>query len=1781
LKIETKATDSPSHSPHERERIINNKLLEIAGMGNISATSYMLRQMSSQDTNFIFRNASKNKNEKKIYIPIYLNKFRLIACTDTGSDVTLMQNSLFKTIFPYRALSEASKNITILSFSGTKIEIVGMFETEIRFDLRKDGIFVNILVIPDNPTVPTFLFGNDSLRAGLVTFAYNGTVENPIPEIAFFHPSYHKSTVYYVSPEDAESCYCDYDIAPFETKDAEFLLHPAATVIRKDTVLLTSVVWGSVNIVPSLSTLEYNPGLECYSATGCIVNLCNEHLKGQLVGRFEIANKYKTVPIKEDNKSVLRQTLQEHPFSREVLYCHSNVKNDLSILTVHNISMSDNIPDIADGNLANFTPENTIMKGEPTYTGEAEIKPEIIEPQGLDLPTTIYDNAADAINLSAYSEDIRPFIKDIFINKYPEVVALHAIDAGDLSLTLGLTQLRLRPGEVLPRCKRIFHMSPPDTRHLEDICELLIKFGYLIRAPMAPNDRHLYGMASYLVPRSKPATLGRLIVDYSPVNTLLQSPPSVIPEINATLQFLQGKALYTSLDLKYAYLSLKIDKESQALTTFLTPTGAFQWTCIPTGASNSPAYFTEASNKMLHYSPVKDSQGNYIYEAEGVVKLKKNVLPWVTSYFDDILATSPLMPTYQATLKRHFEILEEVVKRLAFHGSKISIMKSDFAKAKILFLGWYVCNNYVIADPRRIEKIKDFKFPESKKAMRSFLGLINSLRRVIYLNIIKEVALLTPLTSSTQPYITTDEHKAAFLKLKQMLVSEPLFNHLIDEKAPKYLWVDASTSSGVLGAVLAQKRQGVPDEKIVPSSLDLDDKIHRLIFDKELKYEPTQLYLKLPIELPKPQSARTVPPKICTLDKYLGFTEETINDTFCLSTASILAIYNCKPVKSTFELRDLAVKELKKGILALKMRDFLFDNNFGRYKQFLDEFKQGKHDVDKNFYLVEALAIGLYRPIFIISSLREHSDNPILKFNHNSNRPPLIYGLYEVENRRIFKPFYLNRNITFNLDALKGKIEIVAYLSKTVPEGFKSRGILDLEVFSILTALYSLSRYISGVPVTLLTDNKCLYYLFSEKVGNSSVKIKRWCLKLLSDHSNVTLHFVKTSENLSDFLTREGMPIGDLEKLDMKTIEVSDFYDKLPKSTFTLAEWAQFCADNPNYLTVNTEPVKQLVFSIHQGLANIKDVVTPIEILRERLSRSEIIRFQKQEFANIYTACLAGENFEYIDENSPEQTAYKLVSDLLMIDKDFYKILFPTKLIGLLLSYTHLLGHKGLLRMLSDLESYHFENKNTVVKRFVRCCYACFLSHKSSRKQKLGVYPTPAYPLEEVCVDLIESLNTVNGYSHILVTMCALTDYVILTPLKTKTSSEVNRAFLYSVLQQFNVKRVHQDNAMCFRSQPWLNAMSALGITIINTSAIHPAGRGQIEREVGLVKLMMKKMLATSTNENFNWEMLPFLCAKIMNNSISTKTNCKPCEMVFGKENTTPIFLDKEKLAPPHHLVKTNKQHIELLSEDISKMVNEATERLTQLRLISNERVNKTRISKDFATNDIVFALDRFQIQGNTRPLKLKFYPSPYVVLRPLWTTTLVRRLSDGFCTLYNNDSLKKYSGADPLFATLPTEIKRVLLHTFQDFLSSDFTTIAKFDDFSLPEGIQLYNPEEANDPILLEVDGETNMSPNIENIVENLPDTVQEDDKNLPLQNFENDDEIENDPLFNENVPLNENIQNLENDNNIADKKLEPKIQPIQTEDDTDDEPEPVPSIMTRSRARANKNNVHFAPNT
>jgi len=56
------------------------------------------------------------------------------------------------------------------------------------------------------------------------------------------------------------------------------------------------------------------------------------------------------------------------------------------------------------------------------------------------------------------------------------------------------------------------------------------------------------------------------------------------------------------------------------------------------------------------------------------------------SYFDDIIVTSELRPTYEETLRQHFANLELAVARLFFHGAKLSVSKCEFGNQKFVFL---------------------------------------------------------------------------------------------------------------------------------------------------------------------------------------------------------------------------------------------------------------------------------------------------------------------------------------------------------------------------------------------------------------------------------------------------------------------------------------------------------------------------------------------------------------------------------------------------------------------------------------------------------------------------------------------------------------------------------------------------------------------------------------------------------------------------------------------------------------------------------------------------------------------------------------------------------------------------------------------------------------------------------------------------------------------------------------------------------------------------------------
>ena len=332
--------------------------------------------------------------------------------------------------------------------------------------------------------------------------------------------------------------------------------------------------------------------------------------------------------------------------------------------------------------------------------------------------------------------------------------------------------------------------------------------------------------------------------------------------------------------------------------------------------------------------------------------------------------------------------------------------------------------------------------------------------------------------------------------------------------------------------------------------------------------------------------------------------------------------------------------------------------------------------------------------------------------------------------------------------------------------------------------------------------------------------------------------------------------------------------------------------------------------------------------------------------------------------------------DLLMIKITDYKILIPPTLVGPLLAYVHLLGYKGLQKMLKDLESYHFDNLYTVTKAFVTSCYSCFLSYTGNKKQKIGTYPIPTGPMTECTADIAENLNPLKGFSHLLLIKCLFSDFCLIFPLKTRTATEISKIILYSVCQHFNVKKLHTDNGPGFRAAGFLKEMSALGIQIVSTAALHPAGRGAIKRFVQTVKVLMKKLVAT--RPTYDWQLLPFIRSKTINNTTSLKTGFTPAEMVFGK-STEPTFLELEKFSPPNYFVKI--KYIKQISEQIKQSTEIAKETILQMKLTKTEKLNEKRVTTNFLPRDIVFVVDNKQVPGNSRVLKTKLSPSPNVLL--------------------------------------------------------------------------------------------------------------------------------------------------------------------------------------------------------
>ena len=82
---------------------------------------------------------------KKIYIPVYLNKYRTVGCVHSGSDLTLVHFSLFKKLFKNTSILDISNIKHVTTFSNHSILVRGKLDYKIKLHKNHPGTVYPLL----------------------------------------------------------------------------------------------------------------------------------------------------------------------------------------------------------------------------------------------------------------------------------------------------------------------------------------------------------------------------------------------------------------------------------------------------------------------------------------------------------------------------------------------------------------------------------------------------------------------------------------------------------------------------------------------------------------------------------------------------------------------------------------------------------------------------------------------------------------------------------------------------------------------------------------------------------------------------------------------------------------------------------------------------------------------------------------------------------------------------------------------------------------------------------------------------------------------------------------------------------------------------------------------------------------------------------------------------------------------------------------------------------------------------------------------------------------------------------------------------------------------------------------------------------------------------------------------------------------------------------------------------------------------------------------------------
>lgn len=194
-------------------------------------------------------------------------------------------------------------------------------------------------------------------------------------------------------------------------------------------------------------------------------------------------------------------------------------------------------------------------------------------------------------------------------------------------------------------------------------------------------------------------------------------------------------------------------------------------------------------------------------------------------YMDDVLIFTP-------TLKKHYEMVKYVLKKFRENKLFLKQEKCTFKQNKVEYLGLIVLHNKVHMDPIKIQGIKEWPFPKSKRDRQQFLGFTNFYKQFIkgYANTAK------PLTEPTGKKDRTwmEQQTNTFEKIKSRITLASVLAMPRENENGQYQ-MEVDSSNFATRGILSQKQEDNSWKPIAFISNALNKTEHNYeIYNKEM-----------------------------------------------------------------------------------------------------------------------------------------------------------------------------------------------------------------------------------------------------------------------------------------------------------------------------------------------------------------------------------------------------------------------------------------------------------------------------------------------------------------------------------------------------------------------------------------------------------------------------------------------------------------------------------------------------------------------------------------------------------------------------------------------------------------------------------------------------------------------------------------------------------------------------------------------------------------------------------